>query len=155
MPSDHSSLAFREYRQDCLGSQHKAVSKYETWTFSVPCERGRSEHQRLRLRIWRPWLFAILFLPEWRLFSFADWSLGSFSQEAELKLARTARSTHYCWALCFCQCNILLTWSVKTAHTLFCLSERTYDLSMWQLVLVASSRKINMIITSLQCSSAS
>lgn len=32
MPSAHSSSAFREYRQDCLDSQHKAAPKYETWT---------------------------------------------------------------------------------------------------------------------------
>lgn len=30
MPSAHSSSAFREYRQDCLDSQHKAAPKYET-----------------------------------------------------------------------------------------------------------------------------
>lgn len=33
MPSVHSSSAFREYRQNCLESQHRAAPKYETRTF--------------------------------------------------------------------------------------------------------------------------
>lgn len=33
MPSVHSSSAFRENRQACLDSLHKAAPKYETWTF--------------------------------------------------------------------------------------------------------------------------
>lgn len=45
MPSAHSSSAFREYRQDCLDSQHKAAPKYETLTPpSVQCEHGWSKH---------------------------------------------------------------------------------------------------------------
>lgn len=51
MLSAHSSPAFRQYRQDCLDSQHKAAPKYETWTSLCSVNTGGVNTAAQRWRI--------------------------------------------------------------------------------------------------------
>lgn len=110
MPSVHSSSAFRENRQACLDSLHKAAPKYETWTFLFSVNTvgvNISSHGGWGFGFKHKCLNAAVFLI--RAFSFLFFFLKEkkFERQKTLRWSLNLYHSDQCW-----QCAAMLMWCV-------------------------------------------